>query len=126
MGGQWCWARQHFAAGLRFLLGAYCSVSPIALSLTRKLYQLAVLVHFDYSNALVPLRQQSFDVQAGVAVSKQAQIVLNKMVDGTAIALEYDHTTVVCLFADGLCVACVAQLAQVDYLHAALHPAKSL
>lgn len=98
----------------------------LALSLTRKLYQLAVLVHFDDSNALVPLRQQRFDVQAGVAVGKQAQIVLNKVVDGTAIALEYDHATVVCLFADGLRVARIAQLAQVDYFHAALHAAESL
>lgn len=98
----------------------------LARSLTRKLYQLAVLIHFDDSNALVPLRKQRFDVQAGVAVGKQAQIVLNKVVDGTAIALEYDHATVVCLFTDGLRVARVAQLAQVDNLHAALHAAESL
>ncbi|KAI8035553.1 hypothetical protein M5D96_011602 [Drosophila gunungcola] len=82
------------------------------------------------------LRQHLVDILAGtdagadaavaVAAREESQVVLDEVVDGTAVALQDDHAAVVGLLADGLRVAGVAQLAAVHQLHATLHAAETL
>lgn len=104
-------------------------------AMTRFLNQIAVLVHLDHSHPGMAVGQNLIDALAGadaradaavaVAAGEQAQIVLDQMVHGTAVALQDDHATVVGLLADGLRVPGVAQLAPIHQFHAALHSSES-
>lgn len=84
-----------------------------------------MLIDFDDAYTIRTLRKHLFDILGCVGFGKEADIVFDEMIDGTAIALEDHHAAVVGFFADGLGVARVAEFASIDNFHFALHAAKA-